>query len=163
MIKKIAIALLVVFVILQFFQTEKNNSNIKTNSIETVYSVPTQVKDILKTACNDCHTNNTEYPWYSNIQPVAWFLNKHVVDGKRHLNLDEFANYRLALQFHKLEEIDEVVSMDEMPLSSYTFIHSDAQLTKHQKDVLINWSKSLRDSMSEVYPKDSLILRRKKH
>jgi hypothetical protein len=162
MIKNIAIALLLVFIVLQFIQPDKNNSNIKTNSIETVYSVPDQVKEILKTSCNDCHSNNTVYPWYSNIQPVAWFLNKHVVDGKRHLNFDEFATYRLAKQFHKLEEIDEEVATDEMPLSSYTFMHSNSQLTKHQKDVLINWSKSLRDSMSEVYPKDSLVLKRKK-
>jgi hypothetical protein len=162
MIKKITIALLLVFLVLQFFQPDKNTSNIKTNSIETVYSVPDQVKEILKTSCNDCHTNNTVYPWYSNIQPIAWFLNNHVVDGKKHLNFDEFASYRLAKQFHKLEEIDEEVATDEMPLSSYTFMHSNAQLTKHQKDVLISWSKAIRDSMSQVFPKDSLILKRKK-
>ena len=93
MFKKILLALLALFLIIQLFRPEKNNSNDLTNAITIKYEVPEEVAVILKNACNDCHTNNTVYPWYANIQPAAWWLEEHVVDGKRHLNLSDFINF----------------------------------------------------------------------
>ena len=109
MIKKILIALLVVFVIIQFFRPEKNDSNDLTHAISTKYNVPENIQTMLKGACNDCHSNNTTYPWYSNIQPVAWWLNDHIEHGKGHLNFSSFTNRPLAVQYHKFEEIVEMV------------------------------------------------------
>lgn len=152
--------LLVAFVAIQFFRPTKNLANgpqALAKDITTIHAVPSDVQAILQKACNDCHSNNTNYPWYSYIQPVAWWLNDHIVDGKKHLNFSEFAGYNLRRQYHKLEEIEEQVKENEMPLSSYTLIHKDAKLTEAEKQALYSWVNTLRDSMKAVYPIDSLV------
>ena len=100
--KKILLGLATVFVLIQFIRPEKNNSNIQTNHIANKYMMPLEVKEIFAKACDDCHSNNTRYPWYSNFQPVAWWLDDHVKDGKRHLNMSELGARRINLQNHKL-------------------------------------------------------------
>lgn len=158
MIKKILLFLLVALVIIQFIHPEKNKAaSPQANNIGNGHPVPDDIKNILQRACNDCHSNNTEYPWYTAIQPVDWWMNSHVKDGKKHLNLDDYTNRSLRYQYHKLEEIEEQVKEGEMPLTSYTWIHKDAILTPAEKEKLINWSKALRDSMKAQYPIDSLI------
>jgi hypothetical protein len=119
--------------------------------------VPADVHSILKTSCNDCHSNNTVYPWYAEVQPVTWWLNGHIVDGKKHLNLSEFATYSLRKQYHKLEEIDEMVKKGEMPLDSYLWIHKNADLSDGQKLTIANWVTSVMDTMKAHYPIDSLV------
>src|SRR6187549_2563283 len=112
--------LLLVFIIIQFIRPEKNKAEgISKNDISTLYPVPANVQSILKTSCYDCHSNNTVYPWYSKIQPFAWWLNNHIQDGKKDLNFSEFASYRIRKQYKKLEEINELVKEGEMPLDSY--------------------------------------------
>ena len=64
-----------------------------TASIDKLYPVPDSVLHILKVACYDCHSNNTNYPWYSSLQPFALFINKHITEGKKELNFDEFGNF----------------------------------------------------------------------
>ncbi|MGG9971232.1 heme-binding domain-containing protein [Ferruginibacter sp. SUN002] len=158
--KKILLFLIAAFVIIQFFRPEKNiseASDVLKNDIATLYPVPNDVKKILQTSCYDCHSNNTTYPWYSNFQPVAWWLNHHVTDGKKHLNFNEFTSYRINRQFKKLEEIVDEVKENEMPLSSYTLMHSEAKLDDAQKKLLMNWASSLRDSIKAKYPADSLL------
>lgn len=163
MIKKILLALLAVFIIIQFFRPQKNIAEgVQVNHISKLYPYPDSVKTILAKACNDCHTNNTRYPWYNNIQPVAWWLNNNVKDGKRHFNIDEFASYRIARQYKKLEECIEQVKEGEMPLSSYTLIHKDAILTDAEKQTLFSWCNAVRDSIKAKYPSDSLVLPKKK-
>ncbi len=162
MIKKLLLALLVVLLVLQAFRPEKNNSGNKENDISSLYPVPTNVEQILTKACNDCHSNNTVYPWYAEIQPVAWWLDDHVKDGKKHLNFNEFASYRLAKQYHKLEEVFDEVKGGEMPLESYTVVHGDAKLTEAERSVLMDWSVAVRDTMKARFPADSLILKKTK-
>lgn len=158
MFKKILLFLLAALVIIQFIHPEKNKAEgPQTNQIGNLYTIPADVKIILEKACNDCHTNNTRYPWYSKFQPVDWWLDKHVKDGKRHLNLDEYTNRNLRYQYHKLEEIAEMVKEGEMPLDSYTWTHKDAKLTETEKTRLIGWADALRDSMKAKYPLDSLV------
>lgn len=157
MIKKILLALLVIFIVIQFFHPKKNiNEGQQANNIEVKYAVPADVKNVLQKACYDCHSNNTTYPWYNNIQPVAWFLVKHVKDGKKELNFDEFVNTPLRRQYHKLEEVEEQVKEGEMPLKSYTIIHKDAVLTDTEKNALYAWVASTRSAMEAAYPIDSL-------
>ncbi len=156
-LKYTAIFLGIAILVIQIIRPEKNNSANDSFHISKNYPVSTEVNAILKTACNDCHSNNTVYPWYSNIQPIAWWLEDHVNDGKKHLNLSEFLKYPPYRQFHKLEEIEEVLAENEMPLSSYTIIHRDAKLDNTQKEILIHWSKAMRDSMENRYPADSLV------
>jgi len=164
MFKKILLALLALFLIIQLFRPEKNNSNDLTNAITIKYEVPEEVAVILKNACNDCHTNNTVYPWYANIQPAAWWLEEHVVDGKRHLNLSDFINLPIAVQNHKFEEIVEVIDENEMPLESYTYLglHQEANLTSSEKDIIKGWAVQQMDYLKSNYPADSLIMKRRK-
>jgi hypothetical protein len=157
MIKKIFIFLLLVFIIIQFIHPKPNKaSGEQPNYIGNVYAVPGDVKPILEKACNDCHSNNTRYPWYSNIQPVDWWLTNHISNGKKHLNLDDFANRSPRYQYNKLGGIADEVKEGGMPLNSYTWIHKDAILTDAEKASLINWVNTIRDSMEAKYPIDSL-------
>jgi hypothetical protein len=144
MVKKIAIGLLVALVIIQFFRPARNISPEKSpNDITNKYAVPASVEEIMKTSCTDCHSNNTVYPWYANIQPVAWWLADHVNEGKRELNFSEFSTYSPKKAHHKLEEVIEMVKEGEMPLQSYTIIHQNAKLSEPQKLELANWADGL--------------------
>lgn len=157
MIKKIFIFLLLALIIIQFFHPKPNKaSGEQANFFGKVYPIPQDVKPILEKACNDCHSNNTRYPWYSNIQPVDWWLTKHINDGKRQLNFDDFVNRSLRYQYNKIGEIAKQVKEGEMPLNSYTWIHKDAILNDGEKTTLINWANTLKDSMEAKYPIDSL-------
>ena len=140
-LKYLALAVAVIFLVLQIFQIDKTNAAVNSNeTIESVVNVPPHVKIILGKACNDCHTNTTVYPWYSYIQPNGWFLKSHIDDGKRHLNLSVFATYDRNKQQKKLEEICEEVTSGSMPLPSYTWIHRDAILTETEKKALCDWA-----------------------
>ena len=161
MIKKILIVLALVLVVLQFIRPVQNLSANTTNDISTLYPMPSDVKLIVDKACADCHSNKTAYPWYANIQPVAYWLADHVNEGKSEFNYNEFASYRIAKQNHKLEEVIEQIKEGEMPLYSYTLIHRDAQLTDAEKATLINWCQNIMDTLKATYPADSLILKRK--
>jgi hypothetical protein len=159
--KRILIALLIIFVLIQFIRPEKNKSQgISPNDISTIYPVPDSVQSILKVACYDCHSNNTRYPWYAEIQPVAWWLNNHIKDGKKDLNFSEFTKYRIRKQYVKFEQIIKLVKGNSMPLSSYTWIHKDAILSGQQKHAIIEWCTSTRDSIEAHYPPDSLVRRK---
>lgn len=162
MFKKILIVLGIALLIIQFFRPEKNDSNENTHALSKKYDVPDDVDYILKVSCNDCHSNLTKYPWYSKVQPVAWWLNDHIEHGKGHLNFSEFTNRPIAVQNHKFEEIIEMVEKHEMPLPSYTNfgLHEEADLSDEQRQLVMDWAKSQMDYLKENYPADSLILKR---
>lgn len=155
--KIVGIVVLTVLLIIQFFHTKKNLSNDNTNDLSNTFPVPESIQLILKTSCNDCHSNLTVYPWYSNLQPVDWWLTNHVNEGKRELNFSEFSSYRIYRQYKKLGDIIEEIKDDEMPLSSYLIIHGNAKLNESQKAELTLWAESLRESMKAQYPADSLV------
>jgi hypothetical protein len=150
--------LLLALVFIQIFRPEKNRAEgISKNDISKIYTVPADVQAILKTSCYDCHSNNTVYPWYANIQPAAWWLADHVKEGKKELNFSEFASYRIGRQYRKLEEINGEVKEDKMPLDTYLWIHRDAKLSNAQKLTLANWATAIRDTIKANYPADSLV------
>jgi Haem-binding domain len=156
--KRFFMLLLVALVAVQFIRPAKNISTTASNNgIEKKYAIPTEVSTILKTSCYDCHSNNTAYPWYNNIQPVASYLANHVNEGKRELNFDEFATYRIGRQYKKLEEISSEIEEGEMPMTSYTLIHGNAKLNDNQKKAVYNWVAVCRDSIKAQYPADSLV------
>ncbi len=160
MIKNILIGLLIILVAMQFIRPDKNTSNDQTYDVSKNFKVPAEVQQVLKVACNDCHTNNTEYPWYAEVQPVAWWLQNHVEDGKRHLNFSDFTNMPIAIQNHKFEEVIEMVEEDEMPLPSYTYfgLHSGANLDESQKKLVMDWAQAQMDYLKDTYPADSLVM-----
>lgn len=145
MAKKILYGLLIVLVVIQFIRPGRNISEVPSaNDIRVHYSVPAEVESILKRACFDCHSNNTYYPWYTNIQPVGWWLQNHINEGKGELNFSEFAAYSPKKADHKLEEVVEMVEEKEMPLKSYTWVHRDAVLNAQEIETLVNWANGLR-------------------
>lgn len=158
MVKKILIFLLAALVVIQFFHPKPNKSKEdQPNFIGKAFIIPDDVKHLLTVACFDCHSNNTRYPWYANIQPVDWWITKHIHEGKKGLNFDEYTNKRLRYQYHKMEELIEQVKEGEMPLNSYTWIHKDAKLSQEEKNKLIDWANSVMDTLKAKYPIDSLV------
>ncbi len=159
--RRILLIIIIILIAIQFIRPAKNQSNdVLTSDISHVYTVPQNVSVILKKACNDCHTNNTVYPWYAQIQPVGWWLNHHIEEGKDELNFNEFGAYAVPRQYHKLEEVIEQVKESEMPIWSYTLIHTNAKLTDDEKQTLINWAQGIRNTMKAKYPADSLVIKR---
>jgi hypothetical protein len=149
--KKILLVILIIFVGIQFIRPARNESaGMTANDISQHYHVPAPVQEILKRACNDCHTNNTNYPWYTNIQPVGWWMQHHVDEGKHSLNFSEFGTYKPKDQDHAMEEVIEVIEKNEMPLNSYLWIHRDAKLSEADKKALMDWAKQLKAEIAAV-------------
>lgn len=137
------IALLVVFGLMQFVQTNHNNGTAESpNDVAHAVAVPPPVMQTLRTSCYDCHSNHTDYPWYARVQPTGWWLASHINDGKKRLNFSEFNTYDTKRKNKKLNEIAEEVSEGEMPLKSYLLIHGNARLTDAQANELVHWARS---------------------
>lgn len=140
-----------VFVIIQFIRPGKNQSDeLSANDISKYANVPADVAQILERSCYDCHSNNTKYPWYSNIQPVGWWQANHINEGKDELNFSEFGTYKPKRQAHKMHEVVEMIEENEMPLSSYTLIHKDAVLTADEKTIVMKWAKALEKDIQQA-------------
>ena len=148
-VKKILLVILVVIIAIQFIQPARNKSGqVLPTDISKVYNIPVQVQSLLKNACYNCHSNNTEYPWYATIQPVGWMLARHIKNGKAELNFNDFGSYSKRRQESKLKAIADQVRDDAMPLSSYRLMHKEARLTNYEKKVIINWANSTKDSLA---------------
>ena len=151
--KKILLAILIVLVGIQFIQPARNQSGqVLTTDMARMYKMPDTVQAILKSACNDCHSNNTNYPWYTYLQPVGWMLANHIRHGKKELNFNEFGSYTARRQRSKLKAIANQVKDGEMPLNSYTLMHKDARLTREQKQLIIEWVQKTKDGLEQNNP-----------
>ena len=147
-IKIIALVFLVVLVGIQFVPTNRNQREVVPKSdFMLVNNVPKDVQDKLKVSCYDCHSNNTEYPWYNRIQPVAWFLENHIREGKSELNFNEWGELSDRRKNSKLRSIISQIEDDEMPLDSYTFIHWDAKFSELEKKEIIKYMTQLKNSL----------------
>lgn len=150
-IKKILLALLVVFIAMQFIRPAKNSSNaLQQSDMVTNFNVPSNVAGILKTSCFDCHSNNTRYPWYAQIQPAGWLLANHIKEGKAALNFNGFTSYSHRRMLSRLKSVRNSIKDGSMPLSSYTFIHSDAKLSDESEALLLDWTSKTIDSLSKT-------------
>ena len=130
-VKIIALILLVGFVGIQFVPTDLNQSDtVPKTDFLLVNNTQENISALLQESCYDCHSNNTEYPWYNKVQPVAWFLEDHINEGKEELNFNEWDAYSNRRKNSKLKSIISQVKDDEMPLASYTLIHKDMKNLK---------------------------------
>lgn len=142
--KIIFMVLLVAFVGIQFIPTKPNKSYYATSTdFMLVYDVPTELKLKIKVSCYDCHSNNTNYPWYNKIQPIAWILENHINEGKSDLNFSDWGNYSDRRKKSKLKSIISQINDEKMPLASYTIIHGDAKFSDFDKKNMIDWIDSL--------------------
>lgn len=147
--KKIFIALLIVLIVIQFFQIDKTNPPInESKDFLKINNTSPEVASVIKASCYDCHSNETKYPWYSNIQPAAWFLKSHIDEGREELNFSTYADYSSKKKDHKLEEVIELIEKNEMPLASYTIIHKEASLSEENKIKLIEYFKKIRSELN---------------
>lgn len=133
---------------IQFFPTSRNQSDtIPKTDFMMVNEVPKEVENSIKTSCYDCHSNNTDYPWYNKVQPVAWFLEDHVEHGKEELNFNEWADYSGRRKNSKLKSIISQIEDGEMPLTSYAIIHGDAKLSEEQKKEVVSYMAQLKKNL----------------
>jgi len=147
-VKIITIVLLVAFVGIQFMPTTRNQSDsVPSTDFMLVNNVPENIQKKLQVSCYDCHSNNTQYPWYNQVQPVAWFLEDHIKEGKAELNFNEWDSLSNRRKKSKLRSIIKQIESDEMPLYSYTLIHKDASFSEAEKQELIRWIEQLKDSI----------------
>ena len=143
--KTILLILLGVFIIMQFFRIDKTNPPVDAKLDFINITKPSEdISKILKTACYDCHSNESTYPWYSNVAPVSWWVKGHINEGREELNFSEWGNYSPKKASHKMEEAMEMVEEKEMPLMAYWLVHWDAKLTEEQSATLVDFFKKIK-------------------
>jgi hypothetical protein len=138
-------ALVIFFLILAGIQLVRPAKNAAMESnpaldVLALHPAPAETKTVLKAACYDCHSNNTRYPWYAEIQPFGWLLAQHVKDGKRALNFSEFGKLSPKGARQRLHAIVDEVEEKRMPLKSYTLIHAEARIQDEQIEAIIAWA-----------------------
>lgn len=133
-----------VFILIQFVRPEKNISKKQENDISKEFKIPKNIQEIIKNSCADCHSNNTNYPWYSEIAPVSWYLAMHVNKGKEHLNFSEWTVYNNNQKKHIFSDLEEVIESHEMPLKSYLLLHKEVEINNSQYNALYDWVKTLK-------------------
>ena len=146
--KIIVLILLVGFVGIQIVPTDFNQSDtVPKTDFLLVNNTSENISTLLQESCYDCHSNNTRYPWYNKVQPVAWFLENHIKDGKEELNFNEWDTYTNRRKNSKLKSIISQIKDYEMPLASYTLIHKDAELSKPEKTLIIDYINNLKEKL----------------
>lgn len=147
-LKIISLILLVAFVGIQFVPTTRNQSDtVPPTDFMVVHNVPETIQKKLQVSCYDCHSNNTQYPWYNKIQPAAWFLEDHIKEGKAELNFSEWDSLSNRRKKSKLRSIVKQIENGEMPLESYTLIHKDALLSEGEAEEIIGFITQLKESL----------------
>lgn len=142
--KKLLYGLLAVVVIAQFlpiFQPKFQPID-PANDFQVTENPPAEVAGLLKSACYDCHSSQSKFPWYSKVAPVSWWIGNHIVEGSRHLNFSDWKTYSDKKRNHKYGELVEMVEGGEMPLHSYLWIHDEAVLTPAQRLAMVDFFKS---------------------
>ena len=126
--------------LLQFFPVDKTlPPTDEAQEFHAVQNPPDEVFSLLKNACYDCHSNHTRYPWYTNVQPVGWWMQDHVKQGRAELNFSEFGEWSDFERRDVLDHCAQLIEKGKMPLDSYLPMHPEARLTAQQKTLLINW------------------------
>lgn len=142
-LRPIGIVGLLALVVIQFIPLKRNQQVYESVlAFEQETQVSPKLSSILKANCYDCHSNQTQYPWYSAVAPINFWLDEHVQDGKKHFNLSQWSEYSIKRKDHKLEELIEEVEEAEMPLPSYTWVHGS--LTEIERQTLLDWAQMAR-------------------
>lgn len=135
-LKRIALGLVAVFVVIQLIRPAKTNPPV-TGEIDA----PPEVAALLRRACYDCHSNETKWPWYAQVAPASFLLISHVNDGRKHLNFSEWKGYEAGKQLKRMKDLVEEVESGDMPMPPYVLLHAEAKLTEAEKATLLAWAK----------------------
>lgn len=120
-------------IVMQFFRPERTNPASNPGaSFEAVVKPPQEVASSLKRACHDCHSNQTAWPWYSDIAPASWLIVSDVNEGRAHLNFSEWTKARAEGEMPELEDLCSEVREGKMPLPAYTVLHPQAKLSSQE-------------------------------
>ena len=134
--KRALFIFLIIFIVMQYIRPDRTNIAVE-KSIEI--HTPVEVTQIFQSACYDCHSNETRWPWYSEISPFAWVISNHVTQGRKALNFSIWENYSEEEKKEHLKDIYRTVYA-AMPLPSYIFAHEEANLTKKQRSTVRDWT-----------------------
>ena len=132
--KKILIVLVVILIGIQFIPVDRKNPPVTMD-----INAPENIASILRASCYDCHSNETDWPWYSKIAPVSFLVAGDVDEGRKHLNFSEWDKYEADKREKILEEIVEEIEKEAMPLTSYTFTHPSAKLDPYRINLIKDW------------------------
>jgi hypothetical protein len=132
-------SVLVILAGIQFVPVDRSNPPVRLD-----VAAPTAVNSVLRRACYDCHSNETQWPWYSHVAPISWFVADHVHDGRGDLNFSEWPAFDFELQAEAFQDIETQVSKGKMPLRSYQLIHPGARLSDDDRETLLRWTRSHR-------------------
>ena len=135
--KKLFIFVVLVFIGIQFVPMDVP-AEVPTKADDELQA-PEEVHAILKRSCFDCHSNHTNFPWYSSIAPVSWFTKMHVKEGREHMNFSTWASYEDEKKLKYLEKIPKAIK-SKMPLPSYLIMHKEAKLSDEDKKLLTEWA-----------------------
>lgn len=136
------IALVVLFVLIQVIRPKKTNPPVdETRTIQATTTMSPEVSAIFERACNDCHSNKTIWPWYSQVAPVSWLLVDDVNGARKELSLSDWGTYDSKKKARKLEKICEEVEGGNMPLKYYLPLHPAARLSEADKKILCDWTR----------------------
>lgn len=129
-------AVLVLLVVIQFIPSRHPGNP----PVQAEVVVPDEVMGVIETSCYDCHSHETEWPWYASVAPMKWLVRHDVAEGREHLNFSAFADYEADEQVDKWDEVAEEVAEGNMPLWYYTPLHGEARLTDEEREILVGWA-----------------------
>jgi hypothetical protein len=136
-LRYVLIGLGVVFVAIQFVPVERANPQ-----VTGLVDAPRDVLTILQRSCWDCHSNETEWPWYAYVAPVSFRVSQHVWMGREHVNFTEWDRYDAEELEEAYEEIVKEIERGGMPLTDYLRVHRNAKLTTADRDRLVSWAEA---------------------
>jgi len=149
-LKIITIIVVVLFLGIQVVRPARTNPAV--DESQTIFArtqMTPSVAAILNRSCNDCHSNKTVWPWYTQLAPVSWWLSNHVNEGRHNLNYSEWGHLNADRQERKLRQICDQVQDGNMPLSSYLPMHPKARLSEEDKKTLCDWTEAERQRLSK--------------
>jgi len=142
--------LLVVLVLIQFYPVDTPLTNFDNpNDLLQNNQVPKNVSSLLKSACYDCHSNETKFPWYASIAPSKWLVYSDINKGREELNFSEWNTINKEDKADLLDDLSTLVLEKDMPLKKYILLHSEAKLSLEDREEISNWAELLLEVLYE--------------
>jgi hypothetical protein len=109
-------------------------------TIEASMALPPGVSAVFARSCNDCHSSETRWPWYSYVAPASWLVVRDVNKGRDDWNVSEWGSYTARRKETRLRAICTQVQEGTMPPPSYTMVHRDARLQPDDAKIICDWT-----------------------
>lgn len=135
-IKRFAVGLIALLIVVQFVPVVRVNPTERGQP-----PAPSEVQALLQRACYDCHSNETQWPWYSHVAPLSFLIARDVTEGRKELNFSLWNGFNERRKARKLKEIAEQVEQGKMPQWYYVLLHPDAKLSPADRELIIKWAK----------------------